>query len=334
MTIKPSIKIERTRTSTLAKLNLAYKIEYLLDLCFLAGPGVAILALALAAYTFWAGNPLLSILALVVMLGALVVSYGRYIAPWQLRTTHLKIKNATVDAVSTPAQPVRFVFFSDLHLARIKKQDWVQRVVDAANVQKPDVVLIGGDFAGIMGESRFEDVLAPLKQLHAPLGIYAILGNHDNGMPGIDHTPELEAALSRMGVQLLRNDCVQLNPQVQLLSADELWSGQSDVDKAFADAHALAPQNAPIRRVFLGHNPDLMTHMQPNYKADLFIFGHTHHGQIYIPVLPALAVPIESHYYRGTFHTPNGMVYVSSGAGEGNSPIRIGTWPEIVTFEV
>jgi len=327
MTIKPPITVDRT--SSFSKYNFAYKIEYLLDLCFLAGPGVAVLALALAVYAFWTGSPLLGALAVIVLLGALVVSYGRYIAPWQLRTTHLDIKSAaSVDAASgTAAHPLRFVFFSDLHLARIKKRDWIQKVVDTVNAEKPDVVLIGGDFAGVMGDSRFEDVLAPLSQLHAPRGVYAILGNHDIGVPGIDHSPELEDALHGVGARLLRNDCVQLSEQVQLISADELWSGDSDLDKAFA--HATAP-----RRVFLGHNPDLMLHMQPNYTADLFIFGHTHHGQIHLPVLPALAVPIKSKFYRGTFNTPNGKVYVSSGVGEGNSPIRINTWPEIVVFDV
>ena len=332
MTIKPLITINTTDQNRLtsrakSKFNLAYKIEHLLDLCFLAGPVIAIIALAFAAYAFWTGSGLLGILALIVLVGSLIVSYGRYIAPWQLRTTHLKVKR-TADRPAT--QPLRFVFFSDLHLARIKKRDWVQRVVDAANAQQPDVVLIGGDFAGVMGDNRFEDLLAPLKQLHAPLGVYAILGNHDTGMPGLDHVSELEAALPRLGARLLRNDCVQLSDDVQLLSADELWSGQSDVDKPFAQAAA----HPSAHRVFLGHNPDLMLHMQPGYTADVFIFGHTHQGQIYFPLMPALAIPIQSHYYRGTFDTPNGTVYVSAGVGEGNSPIRLNTWPEIVVFEV
>ena len=331
MTIKPPIVVDRTSPRT--KFNIAYKIEHLLDLCFLAGPGVAVLALAFAIYSIGIGSLPLAAAGLFVMLGSLVVSYGRYIAPWQLRTTHLKLNHALSTSTAASAasasavKPVKVVFFSDLHLARIKKRDWVQRVVDATNAQKPDVVLIGGDFAGIIGDNRFEDLLAPFKQLHAPLGVYAILGNHDIGVPGHDHSLELETALPRVGARLLRNDCVQLTDQVQLISADELWSGDSDLDKAFAQA------TAP-RRIFLGHNPDLMLHMQPNYKADVFVFGHTHQGQIYFPLMPALAIPITSHFYRGRFDTPNGAVYVSAGVGEGNSPIRLGTWPEIVVFEV
>ena len=226
---------------------------------------------------------------------------------------------------------LRFVFFSDLHLARIKKREWVQRVVDLVNAQQPNVVLIGGDFAGVVGDNRFEDLLEPLKQLRTTHGVYAILGNHDHAVPGQNHVAELEVALPTVNVRLLHNDCVQLTDCVQLLTADELWARLDDVDHVFKTAQV---SSHPSRRVFMGHNPDLMLKIKPDYKADLFIFGHTHHGQIYIPFLPWLAVPIRSTFYRGTFHTPNGMVYVSAGVGEGNSPIRINTWPEIVVFEI
>jgi hypothetical protein len=225
---------------------------------------------------------------------------------------------------------LRFVFFSDLHLARIKKRDWVQRVVDLVNTQQPDVVLIGGDFSGVVGNNRFEDLLEPLKQLRPRHGTYAILGNHDHAVPGHNHVAELEATFPTVKVRLLRNDCVQLTDRVQLLTTDELWAGLDDVDCVFQQANA----KRHVRRVFMGHNPDLMLKMKPDHKADLFIFGHTHHGQIYVPFLPGLAVPVRSRFYRGEFRTPNGLVYVSAGVGEGNSPIRINTWPEIVVFEL
>ena len=332
------------------KTSAAYYVEGLLDLAFLSSALVLPLALALTGYGFWQGKWLLAGLTLVVAGGAAIVFYGRYIAPWQLRTTVLALENSRirVNHLSSKSHPssliphtsylpssppkLKVAFFSDLHLAHIKKRAWVQRVVDAANLHKPDVVLIGGDFVGILGKHTFEDLLTPFKNLHAPLGVYAILGNHDYGLPGVNHVADIERALTSVGVRLMRNDAINLNERVQLLTVDELWGDLDDIDHAFALAHA--KQRGHTQRIFLGHNPDLLTKFKAHQRADISIFGHTHHGQIYLPFWPSLVVPIHSHYYRGAFETAHGPVYVSAGVGDARSPIRILTWPEIVVFEV
>ena len=331
------------------KTSVVYHLESLLDLAFLSSALVLPLALALAGYGFWLGEWLLAGLALIVAVGAAVVFYGRYIAPWQLRTAVLVLEDSRIEVnhispqasisnlqsqvpnLSAPTK-LKVVFFSDLHLANIKKRAWVQRVVDAANLHKPDVVLIGGDFVGILGKHTFEDLLTPFKNLHAPLGVYAILGNHDYGLPGINHAADIERALTSVGVRLMCNDAINLDERVQLLTVDELWGDLDDIDHAFALAHA--KQRGHTQRIFLGHNPDLMTKFKAHQRANISIFGHTHHGQIYLPFWPSMAVPIHSQYYRGVFETPHGPVYVSAGAGDARSPIRILTWPEIVVFEV
>jgi hypothetical protein len=325
------------RSSRFVKYNVAYKVERVLDLIFLASPLFALAFLALGLYAWWLGWVAYALAFAVLTLGACVVAHGRFVAPWQLRVKRLEIGDFPISPKqslgSLQSRPLRFVFFSDLHLARIKKRDWVQRVVELVNAQQPDVVLIGGDFSGVVGDNRFEDLLEPLKQLRPKHGVYAILGNHDHAVPGEHHVADLEQALPSVGVRLLRNDLVQITDCVQLLTADELWAGLDDVGAVFCAAET-PHRGVSTKRVFMGHNPDLMLKMKPEHKADLFIFGHTHHGQIFIPFLPGLAVPIRSKFYRGEFQTPNGKVYVSAGVGEGNSPIRINTKPEIVVFDL
>ncbi len=338
--LKPSLHVKKSYT---------YYLEQLFDLAFLASVLVTPLAVGLAGYWLWMGWLWWAALALIVAACAAVAFYGRYIAPWQLQETQLMFHDGQLNVSSVTTRPptptaasgtrdkLRVVFFSDLHLARIKKRAWVQRVVDATNRHQPDVVLIGGDFVGILGDHTFEELLAPLKDLHAPLGIYAVLGNHDYGLPGVNHAQDIERALHSVGARLLRNDALNLDPHVQLITVDELWGDLDNIDQAFAMADvciAETGRQTQRRRIFLGHNPDLMLKMKPEQHADLFIFGHTHHGQIYLPFWPSLAVPIHSHFYRGTYTTDHGPVYVSSGAGDANSPIRILTWPEIVIFDV
>lgn len=325
------------------KTSIFHHLERAFDWCFLSTIVIAPAALVALGYCVWMGWWGLAALALVVMLGASVGIYGRYIAPWQLQVTRLDFGARLAVArrsirQSVPAIPMRadgqlrVAFFSDLHLARIKKRAWVQHVVDTCNQLKPDAVLIGGDFVTKLGKHTFEDLLEPFTQLHAPRGIYAVLGNHDYGLPGKNHVEEIERALVRHGVRLLRNECVNLDGRVQLLSVDEMWAGLDNIELAFAQARA--KHTTQSKRIFLGHNPDLMLKTKPEQRADLFIFGHTHHGQIYVPFMPGLAVPIHSKFYRGAFETQHGPVYVSAGVGDANSPVRIGTWPEVVVFDI
>ena len=86
---------------------------------------------------------------------------------------------------------------------------------------------------------------------------------------------------------------------------------------------------AGMRRIVLGHNPDLMSDIAE--RADLFIFGHTHGGQINLPVITRYIVPVDGKYYRGQYPLPQGLVYVSSGCGETTTPTRLGTQVEIVS---
>ena len=145
--------------------------------------------------------------------------------------------------------------------------------------------------------------------------------------------PALETASKRFNnrnlhspqdiVRLLRDECVTLDGRLQLIGIDELWSHRADIPAAFG---ACGDRNLP--RVVLGHNPDLMAHITQN--AELFLFGHTHGGQIYIPGLMKQIVPVEGALYRGEYRLPQGLVYVSNGCGETTTPTRFGTRVEVV----
>lgn len=261
--------------------------------------------------------------------------YARFVAPFRLNVRKLELHthhaaNGMV-AGADPAQPLRVCFFSDLHAGRYKRAAWLTQVVELVNAQSPDVVLIGGDFVGHLdGHTRhtLDQLLHPLRNLRARLGIFAVFGNHDYGLPGPDVTPELEPLLADYGIRVLRNECVPLGARHQLVAVDELWADRDNVVRAFGHAD-------PSRTtVFLGHNPDVMAKVKPDQCAAVFLFGHTHAGQIYLPFLPGFGVPVKTDLYRGLRCLPQGIVYVSSGCGESETPIRLGTSPEIVVFDV
>ncbi len=258
--------------------------------------------------------------------------YARFVTPFRLRVTTLARHALTaandkmMDADA--AQPLRVCFFSDLHAGRYKRAAWLTHVVERVNAQLPDVVLIGGDFVGHLDGHDLDELIHPLRNLRAPLGVFAVLGNHDYGLPGPNMTPDLEPLLASYGIRVLKNECVALGARHQLVGVDELWADRDNVARAFAHAD-------PVRTtIFLGHNPDVMTKVKPEQCAAVFLFGHTHAGQIYLPFLPGFGVPVKTTLYRGLHHLPQGAVYVSSGVGESETPIRLNTWPEIVVFEI
>jgi len=314
--------------------------EWAVDWIFLSSAAIAPLATAAAVYFGLTAAPWLAALCALVAVGAACGVYARFVAPWQLRVRTLDLaagQPAAAIASDAAGRPrLKVVFFSDLHLGRFKRQGWAQRVVEAVNAQSPDLVLIGGDFVGKTGCCQVAELLMPLRHLRATHGVYAVLGNHDYGIPGPDHSDELMQLLPQLNIRLLHNECVAIGETLLLVGLDELWAGRDDLPGALMRCHGCLPA---ARVVVLGHNPDLMLKLDAQLghlglRDAFFIFGHTHQGQIYIPLLPGLAVPIKSRFYRGLHRTRHGALYVSSGCGEHSTPARLNTWPEIVVFEV
>lgn len=313
--------------------------EWSIDKLFASSAIVAPAGAIIAVIALLNGQALLGLASvLVAALGAVGI-HARFIAPFQLKVTTLARSDLGLTIARdsqlpvADARPRRIVFFSDLHVGEFKRQDWVRRVVDLVNAQSPDVVLIGGDFVGRTECCHLAELLEPLCELRAPHGAYGVLGNHDHGMPGPDHSEELARLLPALGVRLMRNECAHIDG-LRIIGVEEIWTERDDLRGALERC-----ADAAARTVVLGHNPDLLLRIDAAHPAlhpdhTLFLFGHTHQGQIHIPFLPGLAVPIESNYYRGIFRTPYGAAYVSSGVGENTTPTRLNTRPEIVVIDL
>jgi hypothetical protein len=306
------------------RLRMRMLFERAVDVVVLSAVAVLPAGVLFAAWQVLAGEFVLAGIGAAAAAAGAVGVYTRLILPFQLRVKRLVFP---LSPVSNSQSPLKVVFFSDLHVGRFKQADWTHKVVELANAQHPDVVLLGGDFVGHLESHAIAGMLEPLRDLRARLGVYAVLGNHDYGLPGEDVSALLLELLKSYNVRVLRNERVLVADRLQIVGIDELWDGHSDVPRAFADAAPDVP-----RTIVLGHNPDLM--MQIPQRADLFIFGHTHGGQIYIPGLSRLIVPVRGPLYRGEHHLPQGLVYVSSGVGETTTPTRLFTHVEVVAMEL
>jgi uncharacterized protein len=234
-------------------------------------------------------------------------------------------------------QPVKIAHLTDLHFAAAHKQNHLEAWVKAALLEKPDLVLLTGDLVhgdvfgklGTNAQVTLEQLgksLAPLTQ--APLGAYAVLGNHDYALrwSGISSMASLQQSLENNGIEVLTNQSKQLRPDLFVAGIDDLWLGNPDLEQALRGI----PNNRTT--LLMSHNPDVL----PTVPASvgLMLSGHTHGGQVRLPFFGALASVTEfGERYQQGFIQEQALGFVSRGLGCGTLPIRLFCPAELVLLE-
>jgi len=212
---------------------------------------------------------------------------------------------------------------TDVHHGPYLDRERVRRVVDLVNSLRPDLIAISGDSV-----SRDVCYIGPVwrefARLQAPLGIYSVLGNHDHWV-GADET---RAATAEAGIVELDNRAVPLGQMhvqgsdLYLAGVDDLWTGSPDLETAL---EPLPPQAAVI---LLSHQPDFADEVR-DPRVKLILAGHSHGGQVVLPLLGPLHVPCRRKYAAGLAQGPCGLVYTSRGIGCVTPPIRFLCPPEL-----
>lgn len=216
---------------------------------------------------------------------------------------------------------LRVALVTDLHVGPVRDASFTQRVVDEVNAQRPDVVVLGGDL--VDGKvSQVSDALAPLADLEAPLGVFAVSGNHEF------ISQEADAWLTHwetLGITVLRNENVALRRQSDTIRIagvhDETGTGAdaADVDGALGSA---PPGGFTI---LVAHQPRQALDAQGR-GIDLQLSGHTHGGQVW-PF--RYAVRLQQPVIDGLQMVGDVPVLTSRGAGAWGPPVRVLAPPEI-----
>ena len=245
------------------------------------------------------------------------------------------------------APPLTVAVIADLHVA----WPWTSLRAVAALVARvlamaPDLVLLPGDFAAdghlrpggrVPPPEAVARVLAPLR---APLGVYAVLGNHDwRDDPVARRTGHRETAiaghLAAAGIRVLTNEAVPLGPSAWLVGIDSQrghlkagrGGGRDDVERAFARV----PDGAPS--ILMAHEPDIFARGDP--RPVLQVSGHTHGGQGQIfgwrPMTPSAH---GSRYAWGHVVEGDRHLVVSGGVGFSGLPLRVAQPPEITVVRL
>ena len=230
-------------------------------------------------------------------------------------------------AIAGLREPVRMVQLSDLHRSWCVSEAYLRRVVTQTNALQPHAALLTGDF--VTDSSTYMDSCCRvLKELNAPLGSFAVLGNHDHACDRHRGGPVITEALEGLGVRVLTNDSFRLGNRLNIIGIDDFTMGRPDPDQAFSGVRREEPG------LVLTHNPMLFPWLEgTNY---ITVAGHTHGGQINVPVVTRSLMRRKHRYLKGWFHarTGPGKMYVSRGVGVVGIPIRLRCDPEITLFEL
>ena len=265
--------------------------------------------------------------------------WPRFIAPkrWQLTRFNVVMPN-----LPRVFDGYKIAQLSDLHTGSTD-QHYLRRVLETVVAEKPDVIVITGDLIEYRaGSLQKLEALLPL--LHATDGVLAIFGNHDYHEYSWRHVgprsahraihKRLRTLLAKHQITLLRNTqhrVIRENSALYFVGMDELWTGNADGPAAFAGL----PESAPC--ICLQHNPDGFEILR-QFPWQLMLCGHTHGGQVRLPLIGSLFVPMKHRQYiRGwyTLHSDANpkekRMYVSTGLGQ-SVPIRLRVPPEATIF--
>jgi uncharacterized protein len=269
----------------------------------------------------------------VIRLLGLLVALGLAVLGWTYWSAVADpvVREARVEIAGWPqgARPVRILFAADIHVqGPDMPPERLQRLVERMNALGPDLVLLGGDFIGDRQLATryysFPEAMAPLGALRAPLGVYAVLGNHEYWSDG----PAAARALRDVGVTLLANEAVRAGP-IALGGIDDEHTDHADPDRTVAAVRALG--GAPV---LFTHGPDPF----PDLPADmpLLLAGHTHCGQIVLPFYGPLATASEygDRYACGVVREGGRTLIVSAGLGASVLPFRLGAPPDLWLVEI
>jgi hypothetical protein len=266
------------------------------------------IALAVAATASLAGAGLLG--------WAVIVEPGR-----------LVVRETQVRSARWPRPPLRIAVLTDLHVGSFRNGlDRLDEVVARTNAERPDLVVILGDLVihdVLLG--RFvppETTAAHLAGLHAPHGVVAVLGNHDWWLDG----PRVRGDLERAGIRVLENEATPIDEGARrfwVAGLADLWTRPVNISRALARV----PADEPV--LLLTHNPDVFPGVPP--RVALTLAGHTHGGQVALPILGRPVVPSRygQRYAYGLVVEGGRALFVSPGIGTSLLPVRFRVPPEI-----
>ena len=257
------------------------------------------------------------------LLGSCAAGYAVFIEPRWIAVVEYEI---AAENLPEAFDGKRIAFIADTHHQTRSSYNLLEKVVKMTHDQSPDLILLGGDYSReqpVALAKCFEE----LAKLEAPMGVYAVLGNHDYW-----NSPLMRKSIADAEIELLQNDAVWLEDgesKILLAGVTDLWCDTPSLDDMRPEL-----QESDFT-VLLSHNPDYFDELsrEERDQIDLMLSGHTHGGQVTLFGFYAPLRTAQAKYTSGLVKPDeNGRasIIISNGIGTTSLPIRFFARPQIV----
>lgn len=249
----------------------------------------------------------------------LMMGYTALKTAWHTHTIKKHVVEYSTD--TSPAEPIRLVHISDTHVDKYTNGEKLNRYIQQVEETNPDFIIFTGDLI-TSGLEYVEEAAEALASIEVPYGVYAVLGDHDYWAG----EEQITAALEEKGIHVLRNMNMQIDVKgtsVKLTGITEIYSSRPDHEDIEA---LLSGTNSEALKILFAHQAsDRLIRFAQESQTDLLLGGHTHGGQIRIPIFfyPVTAVMEETRYIRHEYFLDDELLLnVNSGLGYTLSPVR------------
>lgn len=267
---------------------------------------------------------------IIVAIITIILLYARFIGTSGLKIKEYKIINLNI---ISEYHGLKVVHLTDIHYGTTINEKKLMNIVEKINFINPDIVVITGDLLDEKVEYNKDEIINSLKQIKAKLGKYAISGNHDypienynsiikeSGFTNLDNTYELiynntNQPIVISGISSNLIDTTDLNTKTEKFN------------------EYISTNGKPIYSILLIHEPDYIDNLDFN-NYDLVLAGHSHNGQINIPLLKKLYLPDGSDkYIDGHYNIDNTDIFVSNGIGTSGVKFRLFSKPSFNFYRI
>lgn len=260
--------------------------------------------------------------------GLTAAGFGLYTYARKIETRWLDIHNIalTLPRLAPAFDGYRIVQISDLHMEMWRDWATFDRAIDRINALAPDLIVVTGDYVNETVDDIAADLCRRLARLHAPDGVLSVLGNHDYWRDG----EAVQAVVNDAGLRDIRNRVYTLRRDgaaLHVAGVDSVVEMRARLDVVLKE---LPGDGAAI---LLAHEPDFAFASAVNGRFDLQLSGHSHGGQVRLPLLTELVLPpLARHFIMGYYQWHGMHIYVNRGLGISGLRMRFLCRPEVTVL--
>ena len=263
-----------------------------------------------------------------------ILLYSRFIGTSGIFIKEYKI---TYSKLSSDFYGFKIVHLSDIHYGRTIKKKELNNILKEVNLMKPDIVVLTGDLIDKdtkLTENNIKEIKSFLKKINANIGKYAIKGNHDYKFKKWEN-------IIAGGEFNNLNDSYDLiygasNNYIFITGVSTNLYGKKNINEKLENSFKFLEENEikPNYSILIMHEPDFIDDIDSS-KFNLVLAGHSHNGQIRLPLIGALYTPVKAKkYYDEFYKIKNTNLYISSGIGVSEINYRLFNRPSFNLYRL